>query len=164
MELDKELIEQFRVRVFEESYSRIYKCLSLITDEQLWFSPNLNVPPIGNQILHLCGNARQWIVSGIGGRDDVRQRDSEFENQAGIRKSELVFVLENLKQNINETFEEMLTEDFYKRHQIQGFDNSTTGVLVHVIEHFSYHTGQISMLTKILVNKPLGFYSEFELN
>ncbi|MEZ4936593.1 MAG: DinB family protein [Crocinitomicaceae bacterium] len=164
MELDKELIEQFKVRVFEESYARIYKCLSLITDEQLWFSPNLNVPPIGNQILHLAGNARQWVVSGLGGREDVRQRDMEFENQAGIRKSELVFVLENLKQNINETFEDLQTEDFYRRHSIQGFENSTTGVLIHVIEHFSYHTGQISMLTKILVNKPLGYYSEFELN
>ena len=164
MELDKELIEQFKVRVFEESYARIYKCLSLITDEQLWFSPNLNVPPIGNQILHLAGNARQWVVSGLGGREDVRQRDSEFENQAGIRKSELVFVLENLKQNINETFEDLQTEDFYRKHSIQGFDNSTTGVLIHVIEHFSYHTGQISMLTKILVDKPLGYYSEFELN
>jgi uncharacterized damage-inducible protein DinB len=162
--MEKELMEQFRVRVFEESYTRIYRCLSLINDDQLWFSPNNNVPPIGNQILHLCGNARQWIVSGLGDQNDVRQRDSEFQNQAGIRKAELVFVLENLKQNINETFETLSKEDFQKRHLIQGFDNSTTGVIIHVIEHFSYHTGQISMLTKILVNKPLGYYSEFELN
>ena len=114
--------------------------------------------------MHLCGNARQWIVSGLGGEEDVRQRDSEFENQSDIRKAELVFVLENLKQNINETFEGLTSSDFKKRHLIQGFDNSTAGVMIHVIEHFSYHTGQISMLTKILVNKPLGYYSEFELN
>lgn len=164
MELEKELIEQFRIRVFEESYARIYKCLSLITDDQLWFSPNLNVPPIGNQILHLCGNARQWIVAGLSEEKDIRQRDLEFQNQADIRKSELIFVLENLKQNINETFEALNQDDFYRQHEIQGFKNSTTGVLIHVIEHFSYHTGQISMLTKILVNKPLGYYSEFELN
>ena len=159
-----ELIEQFKVRVFEESYARIYRCLSLIPDDQLWFSPNLNVPPIGNQILHLCGNARQWVVSGLGDQSDIRKRDMEFENQSGIRKAELVFVLENLKQNINETFSQLSSDDFKDRYSIQGFNETGVGVLVHVIEHFSYHTGQVSMLTKILVNKPLGYYSEFELN
>jgi uncharacterized damage-inducible protein DinB len=35
--------------------------------------------------------------------------------------------------------------------------------LVHVAEHFSYHTGQIVFLTKFLANKHLKFYDDAKL-
>jgi hypothetical protein len=101
------LVREFEERVFNESYERIYKCLSMIEDKDLWRSPNERIPAIGNMILHLCGNARQWVLSGLGGRPDNRDRDQEFVVQSKIKKSELVFLLENLKVNLKQTIHEM---------------------------------------------------------
>ena len=49
--------------------AKIKHCLGQLTDEQVWWRswPSLN--SIGNLILHLCGNVRQWIVAGLGGAD-----------------------------------------------------------------------------------------------
>jgi uncharacterized damage-inducible protein DinB len=90
------VVKEFDFRVFGESYERIYKCLTMIDEKDLWRTPGENIPTIGNMILHLCGNARQWILSGIGGRPDNRDRDQEFVIQTNIKKAELVFLLEVL--------------------------------------------------------------------
>ncbi|MFN5149474.1 MAG: DinB family protein [Flavobacteriia bacterium] len=158
------LVKEFEERVFNESYERIYKCLSMIDEKDLWRSPNEGIPTIGNMILHLCGNARQWILSGIGGRPDNRDRDQEFIIQSKIKKSELVFLLENLKVNLKQTIREMDPKTIDKKYLIQGFDVTGFSVLVHVIEHFSYHTGQITTLTKWLTNKQTDYYGNIDLN
>ena len=137
------VVKEFETRVFTESFERIYKCLSLIEESDLWKSPNSTIPPIGNLILHLCGNARQWILSGI---------------------AELVFLLENLRMNLRQTLEEMPESKLKEQMVIQGFEVTGFSVLVHVIEHFSYHTGQITTLTKLLTNKDTAYYGGIDLN
>ncbi|MFN5417584.1 MAG: DinB family protein [Flavobacteriia bacterium] len=164
MNTKKALVEEFENRVFKESYGRIFKCLTLIEEKQLWESPQKNIPAIGNLILHLCGNARQWILSGIGGEQDNRNRDQEFEIQTKIRKSELIFLLENLRMNLHEVLIEMSENELFISKRIQGFNTSNFSAMIHVIEHFSYHTGQITTLTKWLTNKETGYYSKFDLN
>ena len=47
---------------------------------------------------------------------------------------------------------------------VQGFQLSGIGIVVHVVEHYSYHTGQISFWTKQLKNKDLRFYAGLDLN
>lgn len=162
---DKErLILEFENRVFKESYVRIYKCLDMINDEQIWLTPQKNVPPIGCLILHLSGNARQWILSGIGGKPDNRVRDDEFIVHPNIRKSEFVFLLENLKINLLRTLEEMPVHKLNEKINIQGFEVSGYSAIIHVLEHFSYHTGQITTLTKLFTNSETGYYSGINLN
>ncbi len=158
------LVREFEERIFNESYERIYKCLSMIEDRDLWRSPNERIPSIGNLILHLCGNARQWVLSGIGGRPDNRDRDQEFVVQSKIKKSELVFLLENLKVNLKQMIREMDPKAVEKKYSIQGFEVTGFSVLIHVIEHFSYHTGQITTLTKWLTNKQTDYYGDIDLN
>ena len=80
------LLQQFEQRIFDESYTRIFKCLSLLDEKKLWKKVNPNVPSVGNLVLHLCGNARQWILSGLGDQTDNRQRDLEFESHKNIKK------------------------------------------------------------------------------
>lgn len=158
------IVNEFERRVFEESYSRIFKCLSLLSEESIWFAPNDQIPPIGNLILHLCGNARQWVLSGIGGFADNRHRDQEFIVQKNIRKSDLIFLLENLKVNLKTTILEMPDSVLEERKIIQGFEETGFSILIHVIEHFSYHTGQITTLTKMITTKQTGYYHGFNLN
>lgn len=158
------LIKEFESRVFKESYARIFKCLTLVDEKQIWHSPNKNIPAIGNLILHVCGNARQWILSGIGGEDDNRNRSQEFEAHPNIRKSELIFLLENLRMNISQTLRNMDEKEMYAPKMIQGFPTTNFSAIIHVIEHFSYHTGQITTLTKWFTSKETGYYSHIDLN
>lgn len=160
----KQLITEFQTRVFDESYVRIYKCLSLLDEKQLWESPSGNIASVGSLILHLAGNARQWIVSGLGGAVDIRNRDEEFLVHRNIRKSDFIFLLENLKIQLKNCLEELKDDAFAKQYKIQGFSVSGFSVIVHVIEHFSYHTGQITTLTKIHTNQDTGYYSGLDLN
>src|SRR5215217_6032424 len=72
---------------------KIERCLEKLTDEQIWWRANEESNSIGNLILHLCGNARQWIVSGVGSEPDFRNRDSEFEQRELIAREELLELL-----------------------------------------------------------------------
>ncbi len=164
MGLKKHIVREFELRVFEESYARIYKCLSMLKDEQIWESPQGNIPSVGCLILHLCGNARQWILSGIGGEPDNRNRDDEFVIHRNIRKSDFIFLLENLKVNLQNCLQDMPESRLHETLIIQDFNVSGFSALVHVIEHFSYHTGQITTLTKLYSNLETGYYSGLDLN
>lgn len=164
MSLKKHLVQEFECRVFEESYARIYKCLTMLNEEQLWSSPNATIPSAGCQIMHLCGNARQWILSGLGGLADNRDRDQEFVPQKNIRKSDFIFLLENVKSQLKRCMTELKESDLEQIYSIQGFRVTGYSAISHVLEHFSYHTGQITLLTKIHTGKETGFYSEIDLN
>ncbi|MFK7786074.1 MAG: DinB family protein [Crocinitomicaceae bacterium] len=164
MSLKKHLIQEFEQRVFEESYARIYKCLTMLNEEQLWSSPNSTIPSAGCQIMHLCGNARQWVLSGLGGLPDNRDRDQEFIVQENIRKSDFIFLLENLKSQLQRCFQELAEDELETIHSIQGFNVTGFSAIAHVMEHFSYHSGQIALLTKYHTGKETGFYTEMDLN
>ncbi len=164
MDVKKHLISSFNERVFEESYVRIYKCLSLLDEKQLWDSPNANVPAIGCLVLHLSGNARQWILSGLGGENDNRVRDEEFLKHRDIRKSELIFLLENLKVQLKSCLSQLDSSVLDKELKIQGFKVTGFSAIIHVLEHFSYHTGQITTLTKLYTNDEIGYYSGLNLD
>lgn len=164
MNAKKLIVNEFERRVFDESYTRIFKCLTLIEDSDLWKSPQGNIPPIGCLILHLAGNARQWVLSALGDKPDNRVRDDEFMHHSNIRKTDLVFLLQNLRVQLKECLEDLDEKDMNRRYKIQGFNETGFSALVHVIEHFSYHTGQITTLTKMISNKETGYYADFNLN
>ena len=164
MSAEDRLILEFKRRVFEESYPRIFKCLTMIEDKDLWKSPQGNIPPIGCLILHIAGNARQWILSALGEKPDNRVRDEEFMNHPNIRKTDLIFLLQNLKIQLNECFNNLDETAINKHYKIKGFNETGFSAIIHVIEHFSYHTGQITTLTKMISNKETGYYTDFNLN
>ena len=138
--------------------AKIEQCLSLLTDEQIWWRANLESNSIGNLLLHLSGNVRQWIVVGLGGADDKRNRDAEFAQRDIIPRAEL---LDRLRRTLNEadaTLVRFDPERLLDQFTIQKLEVSGLAAIFHVVEHFSMHTGQIIMLTKMLVNIDLQFY------
>jgi uncharacterized damage-inducible protein DinB len=137
---------------------KIERCLEKLTDEQIWWRANQESNSIGNLILHLCGNARQWIISGVGGGPDARIRDAEFEQREVISRDELLTLLRSTLSEIETTLRTLDPSTLLERRQIQGQDVDVLEAIFHVTEHFSMHTGQIIMLTKMLTAKDLRFY------
>jgi uncharacterized damage-inducible protein DinB len=137
---------------------RIESCLGMLTAEQVWARGTQNENAVGNLVLHLCGNVRQWIVTGVGGADDVRQRDQEFSARGGVPAAELA---ERLRATVAEAvavLEQVTAERLAQRIVVQQYEVTVLGAIYHVVEHFSGHTGQIIFATKMLTGSDLGFY------
>jgi len=137
---------------------KIERCLERLTDEQIWWRANEESNSIGNLILHLCGNARQWIVSGIGSEPDARERDAEFEQRDVIPRDELLTLLRSTLSDVEQTLRRLDPGTVLESRKIQGKDVEILEAVFHVTEHFSMHTGQIIMLTKMLIASDLRFY------
>ena len=150
-------LRQWRSR-FEERYlPRIAGCLAQLSDDDIWWRPNEASNSIGNLVLHICGNMRQWIISGLGGAPDLRERDKEFAERGPIPGPAL---REKFQQTVKEASSVMarLRPDVLTRpHRIQGYDVSGYEAAAHVIEHVAYHAGQIIYVTKLKRARDLGF-------
>ena len=140
---------------------KIERCLEKLTDDQIWWRANEESNSIGNLILHLCGNARQWIVCGVGSAPDNRNRDAEFEQRDVIARAELLTLLRSTLSDVQTTLQSLDPTTLLERRQIQGNDVEILEAIFHVTEHFSMHTGQIILLTKLLTGTGLDFY-DFE--
>ncbi len=140
---------------------KIERCLERLTDEQIWWRANEESNSIGNLILHLCGNARQWIIAGVGSQPDSRVRDAEFAQRETISRDELLNLLRSTLGEIDTTLTNLDASTVLDRRLIQGHDVDILEAIFHVTEHFSMHAGQIIMLTKLLTATDLRFY-DFE--
>jgi uncharacterized damage-inducible protein DinB len=138
--------------------SRIQDCLQRLTPEQIWWRASEENNSVGNLVLHLCGNLRQWVVTGIGGFENVRDRAAEFNARGGATAQELQSKL-NLTVNEAVTAMETVADGrLTERVRIQSFDVSVLEAIYHAVEHFSMHTGQIIYITKALQQQDLGYY------
>jgi uncharacterized protein DUF1572 len=142
-----------------QNLERIESCLIELPPQSLWARDSENENAIGNLLLHLEGNVRQWILSGIGAGSDERDRPSEFAARTGANASVL---LAKLRGTVGEALvvirslpHRRLAEDV----RIQGYDTTVLSAIFHVVEHFSGHTYQIILLTKRFTGRDLGFYS-----
>ena len=158
------LIQDVKRRIIQESVPRIKKCLDQLTEEEIWYRPNENVVSVGNLVLHLCGNVRQWILSGLGGYPDHRQRDEEFKKKGPLPTSTLVQLLDELSVAITQVLDQVTPEALVAPRIVQGFEETGISILVHVTEHFSYHTGQITYYVKTRKNIDLQYYGGQDLN
>ena len=145
---------------------KIERCLERLTDEQIWWRANEESNSIGNLVLHLCGNARQWIVCGVGRASSTRDRDAEFAQRETIERDRLLALLRTTLTDVDSTLRELEPklsdpQTLLARRSIQGSDVDVLEAIFHVTEHFSMHTGQIIMLTKMMTTADLRFY-EFD--
>lgn len=151
-------IARARSYLGEDYLPKIARCLEQLTDEDIWWRAAEESNSIGNLILHLAGNARQWIVSGVGGGADHRARQREFDRREVIPRSELLAMLSETIEEVDAALRRVDPTSILERRRIQGHDVTILEAIFHVVEHFSMHTGQIIVLTKMLTKKDLGFY------
>jgi hypothetical protein len=139
--------------------SRIEACVDKLTPEQIWARQSENENAVGNLVLHLEGNIRQWISGGVGGQPDVRDRHAEFEARMGASGAEL-------KARLRATVEEAIgvvrsvpAGRLSERIEPQGYNVSVLEAIYQVVQHLAGHAFQIILLTKLFTHQDLGFFA-----
>jgi uncharacterized damage-inducible protein DinB len=136
---------------------RVEACVRELSPDQIWWRANPASNSVGNLALHLEGNVRQWIVSGLGGKPDRRQRDKEFSELGPISRRTLLARLRKTVAEADRVMQRLNGVALTRTYSIQGFRVTGLRAVFHVAEHFSHHAGQIILLTKMLGGKDLKF-------
>ncbi len=144
--------------------SRIQDCLARLTADQVWSRGNENSNSIGNLILHLCGNLGQWVLAGLDGQPDGRDRDREFATQGGMSVAELSGMLKVRVEEVVGVLERVPAHRLLQPVSPQGYTLPVMEVVTHITEHFYHHGGQIQLLTKLYLNVDLGYYRHLVAN
>ncbi len=159
-DLAPRFIERSQYYLGTEYPAKIRAALRSIPADRLWWRPNESANSAGNLVLHLCGNLRQWVISGIGRAPDVRTRDAEFAARDGDSHDALLALLERTCQEAIDVIGRLDEDSLAAVHTIQGRETSVFSALYHVVEHFSGHTGQIIYLAKQLAPGSVQFYDD----
>lgn len=141
----------------DDAVGKIRHCLKQLSDEQVWWRPAASMNSIGNLILHLCGNIRQWLTSGVGGAEDNRNRPKEFSEAGPIAKDELLRRLDAAVSEAKAAIAQATPANLLKRRRIQSFDTTGIGAIFHSIAHFRGHTQEIVHLTRCQLGEDYEF-------
>ena len=161
-----------RFRLLEDYPVKINAALETLSDEQVWRRPNESSNSVGNLLLHLSGNVRQWVVAGVGAAEDTRDRAQEFAARGQIGKSELLDLLKTTLEEADAVLAKIESEYIAARSDAplqrvckpQAFEVTVLDAIFHVVEHFSYHTGQIIFAAKWMAEGQVSFYDDRRLN
>jgi hypothetical protein len=141
-------VGQAAAHELESALERIRHCLAQLNDDQIWWRPQPDLNSIGNLILHLCGNLRQWIVAGIGGAADTRQRPAEFTERGPIPREELLRQLAATVVKAQQACRTVNARQLGEVRRIQGFDVTGLAAIFDSVPHFRGHTQEIVHMTR----------------
>jgi hypothetical protein len=133
----------------ESALNRIKHCLGQLNDAQVWRRSQPSLNSIGNLILHLVGNLRQWIVAGLGGTSDVRNRPAEFAERGPIPKEVLLHNLEAVVEEAKRVLSGVDARQLAEVRRIQGFDVTGATAIFDSVPHFRGHTQEIVYMTRL---------------
>ena len=153
-------IERSRYYLAREYPAKIRIAVEQLPDAIVWRRPGQDSNSIGNLLLHLSGNIRQWIVGGVGGTQVSRDRASEFAAHGGLTGAELLELLEKAVADADAVLAQLPEYELSQSRTIQGRETTVMGAVYHVVEHFSTHTGQILMLAKLFAPGSVKFYED----
>lgn len=157
-ETGRAFLAEARRHLREDYLPKIERCLERLTDEQVWWRASERSNSVGNLLLHLAGNLRQWVVCGVGGAADGRVRDREFAERRNVPREELLSTLRAAVSEADETLSRLDPAALLETRRVQGLDVTLLTAVFHAVEHFSMHTGQIILLAKLLADEDLAFY------
>jgi hypothetical protein len=130
-------------------------CLGKLTDEQIWERHGAHENTVGNLVLHLCGNMRQWAIHGVGGAKDVRVRDAEFSADGGLSGTQLMETFASTVAEARAIIASLPAERLVERVTPQGRDVSVLDAIYQVVGHVQQHVGQVILLTKQMTRQDL---------
>jgi uncharacterized damage-inducible protein DinB len=151
-----------RSKLLDQYWPRLRDCVERLTDEQAWWRPNEASNSIGNLILHLDGNVRQWLVASFSRLEDARNRPAEFAERQHLPVATMLSQLGETMQEASQVLQRLTDSDLRATYDIQGYTVTGLHAVYQVVEHFGLHYGQILYITKLLRGEDLGFYRELD--
>lgn len=161
--LDAEITRQFidaSQRKLEQDASQIARCVGLLSEQQLWQRANDHCNSVGNLVLHLTGNLRQWMLGGVAGHAVLRNRNAEFAERGPLPAGQILPPFERVIGQTLGVIGELTAARLVQTCVIQKYNTTTLVAVLHVVEHVSFHTGQIVQITKSLLDIDLSLYDE----
>jgi Protein of unknown function (DUF1572) len=155
-------LEFSRSKLLEQYWPRLRACVESLTDEQIWWRPNEASNSVGNLVLHLNGNVRQWLVASFNRLPDTRERPAEFNERELIAGSVLCEHLGATMQQAAVVLAHLTEADLLATFRIQGYSVRGLDAVYQVVEHFGLHYGQILYVTKMLRGEGTHFYGELD--
>lgn len=149
-----------RRKLLEQYWPRLRTCVESLSDEQIWWRPNAASNSIGNIVLHLNGNMRQWLVASFNRQADDRNRPAEFAAGSGLTAAQLLARLGATVDDAGQVLARLTEADLLSPYEIQGYHVTGLEAVYQAVEHFGLHYGQIAYITKSLSARDLGFYRE----
>ena len=146
----------------QQSLRKIEKALAHVDPDQIWSRAHESENAIGNLLLHLAGNVRQWIICGVGDAEDQRDRAAEFAQRAPLPLDELLGRLRRTVEEADATLDAVTPEALLATHKIQVYEVTGLEAILHVITHFAEHTGQILWAVKRATGEDLAFYAHLD--
>ncbi len=149
-----------REKLVNQYWVRLRKCVEPLSDDQIWWRPNAESNSIGNLMLHLNGNVRQWLIDSFNQKEDARDRPAEFAAAGNVSGAALLEKLGNTIAEGARVLDRLTEADLVAPYEIQGYHVHGLDAVYQVVEHFGLHYGQIAYITKMLTQRDLGFYKE----
>lgn len=153
-------LERSRYYLCREYPAKIRAAVEAMPADRLWWRPNEQSNSVGNLLLHLSGNVRQWIVSGVGRQPDVRKRNMEFAARGGASAAGMLDGLDATLREADDVLRGLLPSELLERRSIQGRDTTVMEAVYHVVEHFAGHTGQVIWIAKMSTPGSVRFYDD----
>jgi hypothetical protein len=140
-----------------KALGKIEHCLAQLSDAQVWQRPQPALNSVGNLLLHLAGNVRQWVVAGLGGSPDVRDRPAEFAERGPAPKEELLRRLRGVVDEARVVLARQTARQWLQVRRVQGFEVTGLGALFDSVPHFRGHTQEIVHMTRALLGDAYRF-------
>jgi uncharacterized damage-inducible protein DinB len=160
-DIARTFLDKSRHLLMSDYLPKLERCLEELSDEDVWWRPNEASNSIGNLMLHLTGNLREWIIGGVGQRAFERIRQQEFDERSHLPGKELLARLRATLKEADDVLASVGPESLLTRRQIQNDVGTVLEAIYHVVEHFAMHTGQIIMLSKMRAGKDLRLWQPF---
>lgn len=153
---------ELSIHYLDQYLDRIRACVGLLTEDEVWWRPRPEANSIGNLLQHLHGNLSLWVLQGLGAQPFVRHRSAEFAADRNASRNEMVDRLAATVASCGKVVAAMDAGALAAPRKIQGYETDGLGALFHVVEHMSYHTGQIVFVTKQLAGgrQPIEFWPQ----
>jgi uncharacterized damage-inducible protein DinB len=160
MDAGTAFLARSRSYLTDEYRIKIRRAVEALPAERLWARPDAQSNSVGNLLLHLEGNVRQWIVGAVGGRRDVRDRASEFSTTGGATADELLARLDRALDEADAVLARLSIEELDERRLVQGRDVTVLDAVYQVVQHFALHLGQIILVAKAETPGAVRFYED----
>lgn len=160
MNAEERFLDQSRFYLATEYRAKLRAAVEALPADALWWRANEQSNSVGNLLLHLAGNVREWIVSGVGGASNVRNRASEFEARSGQDANSLLAALDRTLDEADAVLAALSPADLDSIRAIQGRSVTVLEAVYHVVEHFSMHVGQIIYVAKLHAAGSVQFYDD----